>query len=210
MSFSLSSGKGKKQQRNPDHPVNPVEYQKSLAEKTIEDVLLHFGDTLKVARRRYRNFVKNGIEQGTRPELQGGGIVRSAGGDKRGLLGRKKGEREKGDVRILGSGEFVTTVLRKSHEADLRKLEKMPLELLSRKVASHFKIKEEDLRSTVKRKSVTEAKSAFGYLAIKKMGYSGREIGRFLNMRSYSAIRRAQEGKKVIDKSEFLWDLAEE
>ena len=26
-------------------------------------------------------------------------------------------------------------------------------------------------------------------------------------MRSYSAIRRAQEGKKVIDKSEFLWDL---
>ena len=55
---------------------------------------------------------------------------------------------------------------------------------------SHFKIKEEDLRSTVKRKSVTEAKSAFGHLAIKKMGYSGREIGRFLNMRSYSAIRR--------------------
>ena len=37
-----------------------------------------------------------------------------------------------------------------------------------------------------------------------------REIGEFLNMRSYSAIRRAQEGKKVIDKSEFLWDLAEE
>jgi hypothetical protein len=42
------------------------------------------------------------------------------------------------------------------------------------------------------------------------MGYSGREIGRFLNMRSYSAIRRAQEGKKIIDKNEFLWDLAEE
>ena len=97
----------------------------------------------------------------------------------------------------------MTTVLRKSHEADLRKLEKMPLELLSRKVASHFKVKEEDLRSPVKKRSVTEAKSAFGYLAIKKMGYSGREIGRFLNMRSYSAIRRAREGKKVIDKSGF-------
>ena len=25
-----------------------------------------------------------------------------------------------------------------------------------------------------------------------------------------SAIRRAQEGKKVIDESEFLWDLSEE
>jgi len=54
---------------------------------------------------------------------------------------------------------------------------------------------------------VVEAKSAFGYLAIKKMGYSGREVGSFLNMRSYSAIRRAQAGKKVIDKREFVWDL---
>ena len=77
----------------------------------------------------------------------------------------KREERELSDERILGSGDFVTTVLGKSHQADLRKCEKMPLELLSRKVVSHFKIKEEDLRSTVKKKSVTEAKSAFGYLA---------------------------------------------
>ena len=184
--------------------------EKYLAEKTIEDVLLHFGDTVRKVRRRYRQFVKGGVDQGSRHELQGGGLVRSAGGDKRALLRRKREERELSDERILGSGDFVTTVLGKSYQADLRKCEKMPLELLSRKVVSHFKIKEEDLRSTVKRKSVTEAKSAFGYLAIKKMGYSGREIGRFLNMRSYSAIRRAQEGKKVIDKSEFFWDLAEE
>ena len=32
------------------------------------------------------NFVKEGVEQGTRPELQGGGLARSAGGDKRALL----------------------------------------------------------------------------------------------------------------------------
>jgi len=32
--------------------------------------------------------------------------------------------------------------------------------------------------------------TTFGYIAIKQMGYSGREVGRFLNMRSYSAIRR--------------------
>ena len=109
LSFSLSSGKGKKQQRNPENPVDPVK-NKSLAEKTIEDVLLHFGETKKVARRRYRQFVKNGIDQGRRPELQGGGLVRSAGGNKAGLLGRKKGEREKGDERILGSGDFASPI----------------------------------------------------------------------------------------------------
>ena len=87
----------------------------------MEDVLLHFGNSLKVARRRYREFVKNGIDQGTRPELQGGGLIRSACGDRRGLLGRKKGEREKGDERILGSGDFVANVLEEANEFVERK-----------------------------------------------------------------------------------------
>ena len=100
----------------PEDPVNPVKKGKPLAEKTIEDVLLHFGETKKVARRRYRQFVKNGIEQGTRPEFQGGGLVRSTGGNKAGLLGRKKEEREKGDARILGSGDFVNEALNKAGE----------------------------------------------------------------------------------------------
>ncbi|MBT7713786.1 MAG: hypothetical protein HN745_18885 [Deltaproteobacteria bacterium] len=34
---------------------------------------MHFGKTKKVARRRYRDFVKKGIDQGARKELQGGG-----------------------------------------------------------------------------------------------------------------------------------------
>jgi len=92
-----------------------------------EDVLLHFGETKKVARRRYREFVKKGIDQGARPEFQGGGLARGAGGDKRGLLGRSKEERDppdsleapdggrgKGDARILGSGDFVTEALMKA------------------------------------------------------------------------------------------------
>ena len=83
----------------------------SLAEKTVQDVLLHFADKINIARRRYRHFVKQGISHGRRPELQGGGLVRSAGGNKAGLLGRKKEEREKGDERILGSGDFVSDVL---------------------------------------------------------------------------------------------------
>jgi hypothetical protein len=41
---------------------------------------------------------------------------RSAGGDKTGLLGRKKEKREKGDSRILGSGDFVSRML---HEQNL-------------------------------------------------------------------------------------------
>ncbi|MCK4485265.1 MAG: transposase, partial [Desulfobacterales bacterium] len=107
--FRPETEKARINPENPVNPVCPVEFEnhstgvknKLLAEKTIEDVLLHFGDSRTVARRRYRHFVKNGIDQGTRPELQGGGLVRSAGGDKRGLLGRKKDEMELSDERIL-------------------------------------------------------------------------------------------------------------
>ena len=122
-SFSLSAGKGKKHEKKPDHPACPAVAgrrwidsvkTKSLAEKTIEDVLLHFGDTINVSRRIYRDFVKKGIDQGRRADLQGGGLVRSAGGDKRGLLGRNKEEREQGDARILGSGDFVGETLQKA------------------------------------------------------------------------------------------------
>ena len=53
---------------------------------------------------------KTMLRQARRSELQGGGLVRSAGGNKVGLLGRKKEEREKGDDRILGSGDFACPV----------------------------------------------------------------------------------------------------
>jgi len=206
--FRPETEKGNKNPQHPCNQCNPCQ-KMPLAEKTIEDVLLHFAETKKVARRKYRQFVKSGIDQGKRPELQGGGLVRSSGGNKAGLLGRKKEEREKGDARILGGGDFVNEALRKAGEDwEKGKRKKMPLEQLIKAVASHFEVEEGDLKSSCKKKPVVEAKSAFGYLAIKKMAYSGREVGNFLNMRSYSAIRRAQEGKKVVDNREDVWDLS--
>ena len=128
--------------------------------------------------------------RGKRPELQGGGLVRSAGGETAGLLGRKTEEREKGDARILGSGDFVSTILSDSADTDLKNRTRISLDLLGKQIASQFEVEDADLKSSNKKRSVVDAKAVFGYLAIKKMGYSGREVGTFLNMRSYSAIRR--------------------
>ena len=146
-----------KDNKNPQNPVNPV--QKSpLAEKTIEDVLLHFAETKKVARRKYRQFVKNGIDQGKRPELQGGGLVRSAGGNKSGLLGRKKEEREKGDARILGSGNFVTEALAcAADEWEDRRDKKIPVSELIEKMAFSLKMRPEAICSSSRKRQITEA-----------------------------------------------------
>ena len=48
-------------------------------------------------------------------------MVRSAGGNKTDLLGRRKEEREKGDARVLGSGDFVNTTLHQSEKLLERK-----------------------------------------------------------------------------------------
>lgn len=180
-----------------------------LAEKTIEDVLLQFGDKLREARRGYRQFIKNGVDQGQRPELQGGGLVRSAGGDKRGLLGRKKEEREKGDERILGSGNFVNETLRKAGEDwEKGKEKKMPLAQLIEKVASHLDLKEASIISASRKRKISEARSIISYLAINDMGYSASEVGRTLSINRENAGRCAVRGKKALNKYEDLKDIA--
>ena len=150
--------------------------------------------------------MEKGIKQGTREDLQGGGLVRSAGGETAGLLGCKAEEREKGDARILGSGDFVSTILSDSAHTVPQGRRRISLDLLCKKVASQFEVETADLKSSNKKRCLVDAKSVFGYLSIKKMGYSGREVGAFLNIRGYSALRRAKEGKIVVDKRQLMWD----
>ncbi|MEA3358378.1 MAG: helix-turn-helix domain-containing protein [Thermodesulfobacteriota bacterium] len=188
--------------KQPNKPKNP---EKPLAEKTIEDVLLHFGDTLNVARRRYRQFVKNGIEQGKRPELQGGGLVRSAGGNKSGLLGRKKEEREKGDARILGSGDFVSEVLREAGEIFESLIKKrMSLEEIIDAVAQYMGVSIEEIKSSSRKRKLSYARSVVAYAAIRNMGYKGTEVAKILSLSPGTVSQNIDKGKILIDKHKEL------
>ena len=52
------------------------------------------------------NFVKKAIGEGHRPEMVGGGLIRSLGGWSPVKTRRRPGEREFSDARILGNGKF--------------------------------------------------------------------------------------------------------
>jgi hypothetical protein len=65
-----------------------------------------FGDHKREARKRYREFVVKGIAEGRRPELTGGGLLRSIGGWTALKGFHKAGIRVKGDERILGDSDF--------------------------------------------------------------------------------------------------------
>ena len=48
-----------------------------------EYILGHFGKQRKTAQKAYQEYVREGIEKGKRPELVGGGLIRSLGAGKR-------------------------------------------------------------------------------------------------------------------------------
>ena len=76
-----------------------------------DSVLAQFGSREVQAREAYRRFVEEGIALGRRPELVGGGLIRSAGGWAEVRSQRRRREPQQSDERILGSGEFVERVL---------------------------------------------------------------------------------------------------
>ena len=71
----------------------------------------HNGGSEGQARAAYHRFVEEGIALGRRPELVGGGLIRSAGGWAEVRSQRQRREPQQSDERILGSGEFVERVL---------------------------------------------------------------------------------------------------
>ncbi len=82
----------------------------------IDCVLKVFGDKEGEARRAYRDFVKGGIDSGRRPELVGGGLIRSTGDWSEVMSLRRRGEQKLTDERILGGADFVKEVLEDADE----------------------------------------------------------------------------------------------
>jgi len=172
-----------------------------LAEKTVEDVLRYFGNSLRGARTNYRRFVEKGIKQGRRKDLQGGGLIRSAGGDRAELLGQKKEDRERGDARILGSGDFVNATLQQSEKFLEKKYRpKRPIEDLIEFVGGRLDLKPELICSKNRQRQYSEARSLFAWLAVEEVGHPAAEVARFLGisrMGVHKAVTRGFELKRI-------------
>ena len=79
-------------------------------------VLQWFGKKENHAKKAYKEFIGKGISLGKRPELTGGGLIRSMGGWSIVKAMRNRGIDEQSDARILGSGEFVLAVIKNANE----------------------------------------------------------------------------------------------
>ena len=95
--------------------------------------------------------MSRGIAKGRRPDLVGGGLIRSAGGWFEVLALRRSGNKQASDQRILGDGEFVQGILEEVDEIGGRSLrmphDKMKLDSLAEKVSEVHGVRIGELRS---------------------------------------------------------------
>ncbi len=165
-------------------------------------VLKQFGNRAWQSRERYREFVQQGIEQGRRPELVGGGLVRSLGGWKAIKVLRGVGERIKGDERILGDGDFVETVLGASNERLERRAflqaTGYDFECLVKRVAALFEMPTTEVLREGKYARTVQARSVLCFWANRELGISTVELARRLKIAQPTVTQSVARGEKVV------------
>lgn len=171
-------------------------------------VLSYFGREASGAKKRYFSYVKAGIDQGRRPELVGGGLVRSLGGWSAVKKLRLKGQdRIKGDERILGDGEFVTALLSEANEQLDRRYELKglgyDLEKIGRIVSKLYNIAEEEIYSKSRRKVQVEARDLMCYWAVQELGLSCTDVAKRLGMSQPGAGYAVSRGEKIAKKHNY-------
>jgi REP element-mobilizing transposase RayT len=163
-------------------------------------VLGHFGRRVSSARKAYRAFVEAGIPLGRRPELVGGGLIRSLGGWTAVRAVGRGAARRKGDERILGDSEFVLAVLEASNER-LKREEKVrrqgrDLAWLARQVATLSGLTPDEISRPSKRRPLVAARSLFCYWAVRDLGVTATAVAQALGCTQPAvsiAVRRGEQ-----------------
>jgi len=164
-------------------------------------VLSYFGGQRR-GRRTYFKFVEEGVSLGKRPELVGGGLVRSLGGWSSVIALRRRGEKQVSDERILGDGDYVEAILSESGDMGRENLrvgkKRVNLMSLAEGVCKEHGISLPELRSGSRRHGVVEARQELSRIAVMVQGYSGAEVARYLGVTNSCITRPLLIGGKRV------------
>ena len=166
-----------------------------------------FGDKVSPARRRYRAFVEKGIADGKRPELTGGGLIRSVGGWAAAKALRRANALQKGDERILGDGDFVDAVLSEAKEAYERKYrlkaKGIDVDTVAQKAAHIVGIEPSQVWVPGKQPKVVQARSLLCYWATSELGVSQAWLSKRLKLSQPAISLSVARGRAIAIKYNY-------
>ncbi|MBW1822043.1 MAG: transposase [Deltaproteobacteria bacterium] len=176
----------------------------------IEYVLGFFGKRIGEARKRYRSYVEKGIPMGRRPELVGGGLIRSLGGwdevKKMRLAGQ---DRIKSDQRILGENDFVMDVLSEAEENFSRKYRLkrrgFNFEKVTERVCSLFDLEKDYITARGRQRNRVRARDLLCYWCAIELRIPMADLSKRLDMTLAAVSYAVKRGEKIA--KEAGWQL---
>ncbi len=165
------------------------------------EVLAYFGQSEELARKKYRQFVIEGIPLGRREELAGGGF-------------RGKEERLRGkplnrfSQKILGSKAFVEELIAEE-ERRLRQQISLnrkwiTLEELTDFICEKFGITREEITGGGQKREISLVRSMLCFLASKDLGLTGRELSRALGLTPAAIHYAVLRGEKFLAENQEI------
>jgi len=160
-----------------------------------EEVLSYFGKKEGVAKRRYRQFVFEGIRLGKRGDLSTGKESRDVGGASGGGSGR-------GDSRIFGSGSFVEEVLagteRLARERVQLRRKRVDVEGVLDFIGKELGVRREEILGGGRRREISKARSAFCYVCLRRLGLTGTQLSEALRVTPAGAHLASVRGEVFV------------
>ncbi len=159
--------------------------------QAVKQVLARFHRTQWRARREYHSFVASGIGQGRRPELTGGGLLRSVGGLDAVRELRQRGIDWISDTGILGSSQFAKEVLEQCVPGVTRHPRdeiQQRLEEIVASVARETTLTVGEICSGCRRRSVVRARVQVCIRAVRG-GVPVRTVAQTLNVSMQTVLR---------------------
>lgn len=153
---------------------------------------LVFGQKTQTARREYLAYIEEGLQQGHREDLVGGGLIRSLGGWTN--VTRKRADHGMSDERILGDPDFVDTILSEANKAlDRRyslKAQGYDLQRVTERAASLLELDVAAIFSSGRQDAKVKARSLACFWASRELGMPLSDLARAFGM-SVSGISYA-------------------
>ena len=165
-------------------------------------VLSYFGNNKEKARKDYEVFVKNGLSQGRKNELTGGGLIRSLGGwiEAREIL--KTGIHIMSDERILGDSDFVDSIISQTEEhyerRHMLKRQGYDLDRIAERVAEVLGMEADEVFLKGRQSRKVKARSLLCYWASRELGMSHTSLAKKLEMSLANIGLSVERGELIV------------